>query len=105
LTNQLLAQADALWQEAEARVAAEPDLLRRVKLSRMSADYAIVERARAEAGKGPNGDKEALALAKARFQPFIETLGSSGLTNLREGSRLNLEEYRSKLAAALGVQP
>jgi len=105
LTTELLAQADALWQEAEKLSADEPEVLRRVRISRMSVDYAICERARIEAVKKEKGDAKLAALAAARFQPFVETLGSSGLTNLREGQRLDLAGYRSKLAAALGLQP
>ena len=45
LTDELLIQADRLWQEAEAAVAEEPEILGRVRLSRMSVDYAILERA------------------------------------------------------------
>ncbi len=104
LTNLLLTQANALWEEAEKLAAGDPDVLRRVKLSRMSVDFAIVERARIEAGKGAGADKDLLALAKARFQPFMETLTTSGLTNLREGQRTGFADYRSKLASALGVE-
>jgi hypothetical protein len=103
LTNAMLSQANALWAEAEKLAAGDADVLRRVRLSRMSVDFAIVERGRIESGKGPGGDKDVLALAKARFRPFMETLGSSGLTNLREGRRLDFADYRSKLAAALNV--
>jgi len=105
LTNPMLAQANALWEEAEKLAAGDADVLRRVKLSRMSPDFAVVERARIEAGKKANADKELLALAKARFRPFMETLSSSGLTNLREGQRMDFSGYRSKLAAALHVEP
>ena len=104
LTNRLLAEANTLWQEAEKLAAGEADVLRRVKLSRMSVDFAIVERVRIGAGKGPSGENDLAPLAKARFEPFMATLGSSGLTNLREGQRTDFADYRSKLAAALGVE-
>jgi hypothetical protein len=105
LTNPMLAEANALWEEAEKLASGDADVLHRVKLSRMSADYAIVERARIAAGKGAAGDKDLLALAKTRFAPFMATLGSSGLTHLREGRRLNFPEYRDNLATALGLKP
>ena len=104
-TNLMLAEGNALWEAAEKAVSGEADVLRRVKLSRMSVDYAIAERARIGGQKGATGDKALLALAKARFGPFMATLGSSGLTNLREGRRMDFAEYRDKLAAALGVKP
>ncbi len=103
LSTELLVAANALWQEAEKLAAGQPDVLRRVQISRMSVDYAIVERAR-HAGARPEGTDTALAaLAKERFAPFIETLRSSGLRNLREGRRLDLEDYRQNLAKALGI--
>jgi hypothetical protein len=100
LTDELLSQADGLWESAEQAVAAEPEVLRRVKTSRMSVDYAIVERARE--AKDPQSPIR--VLAARRFGPFMESLAASGLTHLREGHRLNLEDYRTKLAAALGVK-
>jgi hypothetical protein len=101
LTDELLVEADKLWQEAEDAVAGDADVLRRVKISRMSVDYAIVERARAAAG----GAGASRALAVRRFKPFMETLASSSLTRLSEGQVLDKADYRAKLAAALGIEP
>jgi hypothetical protein len=103
LTDELLAQADALWQEAEQQAAGDPAVLQRVKLSRMSVDYAIVERARAIAGQPAAANAPITAAAKSRFQPFMDTLRSSGLTNLREGSPLEFAKYQRELATALGM--
>jgi hypothetical protein len=105
LTDELLVKANELWQQAETRTAAEPDVLRRVKLSRMSVDFAIVERARLQAAKKLPADEPLKKLAVERFAPFIDTLKTSGATRLREGSALNLDDYRQKLAAALGIVP
>ena len=44
LPDGLLVKANGLWQQAENLVAAQPAILRRVRLSRMSVDYAILER-------------------------------------------------------------
>lgn len=103
LTTELLQQADALWEEAEKLVADQPEVLRRVKISRMSVDYAIVERARAEGAKPDAAPAPIVLLARKRFAPFLETLKSSGLTNLREGARLDYNDYRGKLAGALQI--
>jgi hypothetical protein len=65
----------------------------------MSVDYAIVERARLRTASA-----ELKALAAARFKPFFEVLGRSGLTRLREGSPLDINDYRQKLAGALGLE-
>ena len=51
LDYKFLRPANALWEEAEKDVAGEPKILPRVQLSRMSVDYAIMERAAAELGK------------------------------------------------------
>lgn len=104
LTDELLLAADKLWEEAERAAASDPAVLGRVKISRMSVDYAIVERARGAAKK--EAPKPPLVEAAVRrFGPFLETLGSSGLTHRSEGTRLNLPEYRKGLAASLGVEP
>ena len=51
LDYDLLCPANALWEEAEKLAAGDAELLRRVQLSRMSVDYAIMECARAELTK------------------------------------------------------
>jgi len=104
LTTDLLQKSDALWQEAEKLAGDDADVLRRVKVSRMSVDYAIAERARREAGDPANAASPLVALAKQRFAPFMETLKSSGLTRLSEGQALNLNDYRTNLAKALKIE-
>ena len=81
-------------------MASDATLLQRVKIGRMSVDYAILERARTAPDKLPLGP-----LAKKRFQPFIDMIPSAGVTRLNEWSPFNLDDYRSKLAAALGITP
>lgn len=103
LTTPLLLEANALWEQAEKATAGQPEVLQRVRVGRMSVDYAIAERARAEAGKGTKGDQPLVELARRRFAAYIETLGASGLTHLSEGGALKLDEYRRNLAAALGI--
>jgi hypothetical protein len=105
LPDELLVDADRLWQEAENLVAADAAVLRRVQLGRLSVDYAIVERARAAAAKKDRPPSPLVAVALQRFQPFLDRLGTSGLTNLQEWKRLDLADYRAKLTAALGVSP
>jgi hypothetical protein len=104
LTDDLLAEADKLWQEAERCVAGDAELLRRVKTSRLSVDYAICERARIFLGQARAGSPTP-PLAVKRFKPFMENLAASGVTRLREGQPLDLPDYRAKLAVALHVGP
>ena len=108
LDSQLLCRANAIWEEAERRVAGEADILRRVQISRMSVDYAIMERARAELqkpGTAVAAQSLIVKLAIERFHPWMKALETSGLTRLREGENLNLEQYRAGLAKTLGVKP
>lgn len=105
LTDELLVEADKLWQQAEDAAAGDPDVLRRVKLSRMSVDYAIVERARAQAAAGQHDKAPLGPLAARRFKPFVDTLDSCGLSRLMEWKAVDKADYRAKLAAALGLEP
>lgn len=105
LTDEMLVKADALWQEAEELTAGSRAHLLCVKTGRLSVDYAIAERARAAAGKPGAEQSPLVALAQKRFRSYMENLGSSGVTRLREGRKLDLPDYRKKLAAALHVEP
>jgi hypothetical protein len=105
LTDEMLVKADALWQVAEELTAGSRAHLLCVKTGRLSVDYAIAERARAAAANLGAEQSPLVALAKERFRPFMENLGSSGVTRLREGRKLDLPDYRKKLAAALHVEP
>ena len=104
LPTPLLVKANGLWQQAEDAVAAQPDLLQRVKLSRMSVDYAILEHARLKMSQQPACDDGVIAMAKQRFAPFFQTLQSSSVARLHEGQPLDKEAYRRDLAAALQIK-
>jgi len=83
-------------------VADQPEVLRRVRLSRMSVDYAIVERARAAAGQGKlSADSVLGRLAARRFEPFMQALAGSQVTRLMEWRPLDKQEYHRGLAEAL----
>jgi hypothetical protein len=103
LPDPLLAKANWLWQQAENQVAGQPELLRRVRLSRMCVDYAILERARLEAAQRLAINDRFLAMAKQRFAPFFQTLQSSKVVRLSEGSPLDKEAYRRDLALSLRI--
>ncbi|NLF67722.1 MAG: DUF4838 domain-containing protein [Candidatus Anammoximicrobium sp.] len=105
VTDDLLKDANRLWQEAERLAGSDAAVLKRVQLGRMSVDYAIVERVRAAAGKQDSPPSPLAALAVERFKPFVETLAASGLTRLHEWKALDIADYRAKLAVALRVQP
>lgn len=109
LAAELLTRADVLWSQAETRAGEDAGALDRVRRSRMSVDYAIMERARA-AAKAPTGQAadekaELLALARRRFAPFMETFFAGKLTRIREWRDVDKAEYRTALAADLGIAP
>ena len=105
LTDDLLIKANELWQQAASLAATDPDVLQRVKLSRMSVDYAIVERARLQAQQKLPANAAFMSLAVARFQPFCEVLQGSAMTYLGEQTPLDKKAYCRDLARDLRLQP
>ncbi len=108
LDYELLRPANADWEEAEKLVAGDAAVLRRVQISRMSVNYAIMECARAELQKplaAITRRPPIAALAVTRFHPWITMLETSGLTHLRECYPLDLKAYRASLAKTLGMKP
>ncbi len=91
LTNGLLARADALWDEAEAVVANDPAVLERVKVARLSVDYAIIERTRARFDRAYTIDHEGFKVLMApdfaaRVKRFFEVAERNGVTAIRENN-------------------
>ena len=105
LDDALLERANELWKEAQSLAADDSAALERVKLSRMSVDYAILERARARVKDEDGSQSAADALARERFRPFFETLERSNVTRIEEWVTLDLPAYRSGLASDLGIEP
>jgi len=105
LTTPLLRAADGLWAEAEKLVHDDPAVLDHVQRSRMSVDYAIVERAREglkvpEDRRGPEL-REVIALARTRLGPLVATLGRSPITKVRESRGLEKDAYIEDLRQVL----
>ncbi|MCX7825877.1 MAG: DUF4838 domain-containing protein, partial [Verrucomicrobiae bacterium] len=107
LTPELLIQANALWDEAEALAKSDAAALDRVRRSRMSVDYAIAEQARAAAKTADTNRAEAqralITLARSRFAAFMRTFERSKLTRIREWQDVDKADYRKTLAADLGL--
>ena len=97
-------KADALVATGRRLAAGEPDVLRRVKLSRMSVDYAIVERARLESRQRLPINGPFLAMARERFAPFFQTLQTSKITRFNEWEPLDKEAYRRDIALSLQIR-
>ena len=107
LTPELLAQANALWDEAEVVARKDAAALDRVRRSRMSVDYVIAEQARAAMKTADNKrtaqQRELIALARNRFAAFMQTFERSKLTRIREWKDVDKADYRKTLAADLGL--
>jgi len=103
LNDKLLTRSSQLWQQAEDLMADQPELLERVQVSRMSVDYAILERARLQArNKFPKNDVF-VQLATQRFDPFFKTFRSSTIAYLKERHAVDKEAYRRDVAKDLGL--
>ena len=105
LTTPLLEAADRLWAEADQRVQGDAARLDRVQRSRMSVDYAIVERAREglkvpEQRRGPEM-RAGIELARRRVKSFAATLGRSALTKIRESRGPEKDAYIQDVLQAL----
>ncbi|MCX7886590.1 MAG: DUF4838 domain-containing protein [Verrucomicrobiae bacterium] len=105
LPPELLTQANTLWDEAESLARDDTAALDRLRRSRMSLDYAIVEQARAWlkiADKDRTEPQRALIkLARKRLPHFLQTFQQSKLTRIREWRDVDKAEYRNTLEADL----
>ena len=98
LTDEMLLAANQLWQEAENRVQSDAAVLERVKFSRMSVDWTVMERVRVEKANPAIANAELKKLAAVRFEPFIAALKAGGVTRFSEGAVLNIDAYSKGLA-------
>ena len=101
LTDELLVKANELWQQAEDLTKDKPEVQARVKTSRLSVDYAIIERAVIQAGKKPPRDETLLPLARQRKEVYLATLKASGVTKIKEYQPLNFDAYQQRVSTAL----
>jgi hypothetical protein len=100
LTDPILAVSDALWDDAETAAAALPDVLRRVRISRLSVDYALIARARAN-GTAYIVDQSAFGLEidpafTARVDRFCTVAEDAGVLKLKEYG-FTVGEFRAEI--------
>jgi hypothetical protein len=102
LTPVLLQQYEGFFDEAEAKVASEPEVLERVKIARLPLDYAIMEQAKkhfsGERGlfQKVNDHWQARTDIRTKIDPFTDLCIRQGVTRLKEWST-SPEEYRSAM--------
>ena len=105
LDDEFLAEADQLWQQAEELAANDPAVLHRVRVGRLSVDYAILAKARVYSLAKRPMTETLHALARRRFGPFFEVLKTSKFQRLKEaGEELDKDAYRRDLAKDLQIR-
>jgi hypothetical protein len=98
LTDEFLLKGNELMQAAENSAQSDVAVLERVQFSRLSIDWAVLERVRyLQAAKQPV-NPEMKKLAAARFEPYMAALKAGNVTRTCEGGVLNLDAYRKGLA-------
>jgi hypothetical protein len=93
LAGDVLEKADKLWEQAESAVADMPDFLRRVRIARLSTDYALIEKYRFKPENmivydGDPRKGKVLRIDpgyERRIRRFLEVSKDAGITHLREG--------------------
>lgn len=102
LTPELIARYEGIFDEAEASVASEPEVLERVKIARLPLDYAIMEQSKkhfaGERGvfRKVNDRWVVRTDIRAKINPFTDLCIRQGVTQLKEWST-SPEEYRSAM--------
>jgi hypothetical protein len=107
LTQDVLQQADKVWDEAEAAVAGQPETLKHVREARLSPDWALIERT-PRATTTPyrfEGDRyvsDVDPVFKRRVERFFSAAEGGGLVALNEGG-FSLATYRERVAPKIGA--
>jgi hypothetical protein len=102
LTPDLISHYQTLFDEAEAKVAGNPEVLERVRIARLPLQYAIFEQAKKHfAGPGGvfqkvNDRWQPKTDLRAMIDPFTDLLIRQGVTQVKEWST-SPEEYRSAM--------
>ena len=106
LTREVLEQADALWDEAEAAVADKPTVRERVAFARMPVDYAFIRRTHMAPPVNQTLDHARFTVMgdpalNARIQRFLATAKRAGVLTLHE-RRETLDEFEASLSRIRG---
>lgn len=105
LNDELLAEADALFAQAEAAVADDAVALERVRVARLSVDYAILERMRFRSTAAYVVDHERFLVSlepayRMRVERFFDIATRNGVTAIRESDGA-LSAYQERFAPLL----
>lgn len=105
----VLELADHIFDVAEARVADDPEVLERVRIARLSVDFAIIERERTKGMAIYRIDQTTRSLTvrpefQARVNRFFEVAERNGVTNIRESNgdlglyKKEFEQYQNSVS-------
>jgi hypothetical protein len=105
LTDSLLAQASALFNEAEAAVSEYPEVLERVRVARLSVDYSLIERKRNRAEDTFIIDHATYTIRfdpafRAQVERFFAVAEDNGVTSIRENGG-DLQVYKALFSSML----
>ncbi len=104
LSDDILAAADSLWNDAERAVSGDRDILERVQTGRLSVDYAIINRDRLRGGAWVV-DQDALRLEvnpafTERLDRFCRHATRAGIVRLKEYG-YTVDEFRRDMEKAV----
>ncbi len=100
LTDSILASADSLWDAAETATAGHPDIQARVRIARLSSDYAIICRDRLR-GNALTVNQESCRIEAnpsftARLDRFCRVAAGAGVRRLKEYDT-TVDEFRAEV--------
>ncbi|MFC1490783.1 DUF4838 domain-containing protein [Candidatus Latescibacterota bacterium] len=106
LTDTILAVSDSLFDNAEKAAAHIPQVLRRVEIARLSVDYAIIARARAN-GTAYIVDQDNSHVKNpdftARVERFCTVAENAGVLRLKEYG-FTIEEFRAEIETEISAR-
>jgi len=106
LSKSLLAEATELWEQAEKAVADDGDTLERVRVARLSVDFAVLQHQRGAGGTGQfvvdheHFRAETRPAFRQRATRFLDVAVRAGITWLNEG-QLTLDQFRAEIQDTL----
>lgn len=108
LSDDILARADSLWETAEAAVREEPEVLKRVRIARLSTDYASIWRDVLHGGAFLV-DQDGLSLTvdpsfTARLDRFCHIASNAGTSRLKEYG-YTVDEFRDEIEDRVSPRP
>ena len=90
LTDEILAVSEKLWDEAEAAVAGQAEILEQVRIARLSLDWIVLERS-----------KEHSPVFRQRAERFFARAEATGVMMISEWRDESLADYKERITRPL----